>query len=832
METISKNYLNLRAIEKHIMYKLTIFFFFFISTVSLANEGSGEIYTNLEKLHSLKRVLYVAAHPDDENTRALAWFSLGEKAETAYFSLTRGDGGQNLIGDELSAQLGVLRTQELLAARSYDGAKQFFSRAVDFGYSKSADESFEKWGKEGLMEDLVLMIRKFKPDVIITRFPPDERAGHGHHTASALLAMEAFRKAADAAYLPQQVKEWGTWQATSVYWNTSYWWDENIKDMAEGDPNYIIKDIGGYNASLGMSYNEIGTIARSQHKCQGFGAVIERGSRLEYFKHLEGKKLKSDFFENNTQQWSTLIGKELDKKFQQLLDAFDFKVTANNVPVLLELLKGFENLPSSMFRDEKIARCQQIIRDCLGLYADLHMDDYSFVNGATAHLKLELINRSSKNITLLGARLNEEEKAALNEVLASNEVVTKDLLFSGKVENTSPFWLKAPFSTVFKIENPADFGAAENRPVIEAEVFISIDGAPFSFKIPAIYKWRDPAYGERMRPILATPRFTANFDQDIALMKASDQKSIRIKIHSFQDSLVDTLRWKNVNSWSFNEKEVPIFIAKKHGEMWITLDVKMKGTKGRKETLTLTDANGAALFQYTEIAYDHIPTQAILSPAELACIPIDAQIKKGKVAYINGVQDAVPNAILDLGFDLDVLEVADLNTVDLSQYQSIVLGIRIYNVHPELRNYETQLYAYVENGGNLIMQYNTASRSASDEPFGPKPFHLSRERVTEEDAKVTFLNDAHPILNQPNKITPSDFENWVQERGLYFAGDWDEAYTPLLSWSDRGEEPVQGGLIVLQHGKGQFVYTGISFFRELPNGVTGAYRLFANLLSY
>ncbi|MDB4516802.1 PIG-L family deacetylase, partial [Crocinitomicaceae bacterium] len=283
----------LRVIENDTMQNRILFLLLFLSFNLFANNGPGEIYVNLQKLYSHKRVLYVAAHPDDENTRALAWFSLGEKAETAYFSLTRGDGGQNLIGDELGEKLGVLRTQELLAARSYDGAKQFFSRAVDFGYSKSADESLDKWGEEALLEDLVLMIRKFQPDVIVTRFPPDERAGHGHHTASALLAIEAFSKAADPNYLPEQAKELGSWETTSIYWNTSYWWDDNIKDLADGDPNYLITDIGGYSPLLGMSFNEIGTVARSQHKCQGFGAVVERGSRVEYFKHLEGKKLTS-----------------------------------------------------------------------------------------------------------------------------------------------------------------------------------------------------------------------------------------------------------------------------------------------------------------------------------------------------------------------------------------------------------------------------------------------------------------------------------------------------------------------------------------------------------
>lgn len=359
--------------------KITALLIFFSYSV-VANEPSSAIYLKLQKLSSLKRVLYVAAHPDDENTRALAWFSLGEKAETAYFSLTRGDGGQNLIGNELSDHLGVLRTQELLAARSFDKASQYFSRAVDFGYSKSAEESFDKWGKDDLMADLVLMIRTFKPDVIVTRFPPDKRGGHGHHTASAVLAIEAFAKAADENFLKDQVALFGTWQATSVYWNTSYWWDENIKTMAEGDPDYLIQDIGGYSPELGMSFNEIGTLARSQHKCQGFGGLIERGSRIEYFKHLAGEKLNGSFFEHKKETWTDILSAKFEKDLKELLENFNYSTPSENTKPLLSLLSQLKKLPESPFKKLKIDRCKDLIKDCLGLNFELVSDDYFFVS--------------------------------------------------------------------------------------------------------------------------------------------------------------------------------------------------------------------------------------------------------------------------------------------------------------------------------------------------------------------------------------------------------------------------------------------------------------------
>ncbi len=802
------------------------------STFSLrANDDPGSIYVNLQKLQSLKRVLYVAAHPDDENTRALAWLSLGEKAETAYFSLTRGDGGQNLIGDELSEKLGVLRTQELLAARSNDGAKQYFSRAVDFGYSKSSEESFQKWGREALLEDLVLMIRMFQPDVIITRFPPDERAGHGHHMASAELAIEAFEKAADSNTFPNQVKDYGTWQTTSIYWN-AYWWRSNgSSDEAIDNPDYLIKEIGDYNSLLGMSYNEIGTKARSEHKCQGFGAIIERGSRTEYFKHLGGKKLKESFFEDDQRSWSDMSNLVLDKMFDDVLNNFDFIEVYKNVPALLEIYKELETLPRSYFKTEKMNRCREIIVDCMGLRAELIGNDYFYIAGQTVDFNLELLNRSPipVHVDHFAPHMLKGEIISLD--LEQNKKETYELTIGTSGDFGSPFWLDKPFNDVFDVAHVEGRLRAEGDASVHGTLRLIIDGTQVDLPIEANYKWRDPSYGERSRPVIGAPKFTANFEEKIMLLKPGESQEIRVKVRSFQDNLEGTITWDPLLSWEIKCDEQSFSIDRKGGEAWLTLNVKAIGKNALSDKLVLKDGDGNELFQYQEIAYDHIPTQTIFSPASLDCISMNAKIRSGKVAYIKGVEDAVPTAIATLGFDVEVFEVSDLADLDLSDYQSVVLGIRIYNVHPELRNYDEKLHSYVFEGGNLIMQYNTASRSGSNE-FGPKPFTLSRNRVTEEDAEVTFLEPDHDILNSPNKITQEDFENWVQERGLYFAGEWDEAYTPLFSWADQGEEPVLGSLIVMEHGKGQFVYTGISFFRELPKGVVGAYRLFANLLSY
>lgn len=787
----------------------------------LANQTSAEIYKDLQKLHSLKKVLYFAAHPDDENTRALAYFSLHENAETAYFSLTRGDGGQNLIGKELGEDLGVLRTQELLAARSYDGAKQFFSRAVDFGFSKSAEESLGKWNKDSILSDAVLMLRKFKPDVIITRFPPDERAGHGHHTASALIALEAFEKAADPKFLPEQVAEFGTWQTSSIYWNTSSWAQKDIEKIAVNNPDFITINMGTYDPILGKSYNEIGTIARGQHKCQGFGAIIERGSNVEYFQYLKGEKLKQSFFEKNQQSWETILSKDFAKTFDELMQNFDFKTPENNVAALLKIKRSLESLPASSFKNEKLKLCNQIITDCLGLYVEAVASDYAFTPNDEIDYTLRIINRSAKQISfngkLINARSLYEEKLKLH---SSNEI-------------SNPYWLKLPFKDLYFVNDKNDLLKAENDDVYLQKISFLINGETVDITVPLEHVWREPAYGEKRRQVINAPAFTVNFDRNNLVLKAGQETELKLSLHNFSKEIKDSLHLITPIDWQLSQTVFPISFDKKHQEQFISVKIKVSENAQSGE-LKCVNGKGEILFSKTDITYNHIPAQTIFKPAKIACVKLQAEIKQGKIAYIKGAEDVVPQAIAQLGFDVQIFEVSDLASLDLSPFQSVVFGIRIYNVSPELRNFEDKLFDYVNRGGNLVIQYNTASRFMKDNTniISRLPFTLTSKRVTEEDAAVTFIAPKHTLLNYPNKITQKDFENWIQERGLYFAEDWDKSYTPILSWNDKGESPQTGGLIAADYGKGRVIYTGISFFRELPAGVEGAYRLFANLLSY
>ncbi|MCB0478387.1 MAG: PIG-L family deacetylase [Crocinitomicaceae bacterium] len=813
------------------MHKIILIFAILLVNASWANKNPAEIYQNLLKFKSMKRVLYIAAHPDDENTRALANFSLGENAETAYLSLTRGDGGQNLIGSELSEDLGILRTQELLAARSYDKANQFFTRAVDFGYSKSPEESMEKWGKDLILSDVVLVIRKFKPDVIITRFPPDERGGHGHHTASAVLAIEGLEKAADPNFEPEQVKLYGTWKASAVYWNSSSWWDDSLPTKSKDNPKYLVQDIGGYNSLLGMSYNEIGTIARSQHKCQGFGAIIERGSRIEYFEHLAGEQL-TNFFQKEHHTWSDLINKDFEKELNQIVNDFDFIHPEKNIASLFKIRSSVLKMPNSYLKSEKLNRINQIIIDCAGLYMEATSEDFAQSRDKQLKSKLTFLVRSDANVVVNYYWLTDKDIIDMKSAnLTKNEPFSHEFDLNKTSLLSNPYWLLREYQNTYQVENKALLGFPENPPSFVGNVSLSINGEELEVQLPFEFVERDPAYGERRREVVASPLYTANFEQKIALFQPGNSKTVKIRFHSFADKLDTKVQLLAPEGWTVEPSTIQLSADRKHQEVF--QEVKITASSNSKRgKLSLIDDQKNQVHSYTEIAYDHIPKQVIFKLSQIELIKLDAKTNPKKIAYIKGVEDAVPDGIRELGLDLKLFEVEELADLDLSKFDVVVLGIRIYNVKQELKNFDEKLFQFVENGGRVIMQYNTASRWVKEQSYGPKPFELGRKRVTEEDAEVTFLEKEHPVLNNPNKISKKDFENWVQERGLYFAETWDESYIPILAWNDKGEEPTKGSLLILDHGKGQFIYTGISFFRELPNGVEGAFKLIANLLSY
>jgi len=446
-------------------------------------------------------------------------------------------------------------------------------------------------------------------------------------------------------------------------------------------------------------------------------------------------------------------------------------------------------------------------------------------------LKANVINRTHLGLKILGIALSSGEEKQFSDSLKYNQMFSESIISSGNNDISNPYWLNQGFKNVFVVTDTKDLGEPESAPSISALFKFSLDEDFFEVKVPVTYKWRDPSYGERTRPLIATPEFTSTFSKQQLLIAPDKKETVQFKLRSFKDSLVDEITVKVPDGWVVAPSRISVSLDNKHSEEWYEFTV-VGGANAKQGDIKLFNSKGEPLLSYKEIAYDHITTQALFKKAKLKCTLLDVKINAGRIAYIKGAGDVVPQAIEQLGFEVDVFSVKDIPLIQLDTYQTVVLGIRVYNVKPELLNFTDQLNQYVLEGGNVVMQYNTAYRSLKGKEFGPFHFELSRNRVTEEDAEVTFLNSAHPILNYPNKISKKDFDNWVQERGLYFAANWSKEYTPLLSWSDEGEDPQHGALIVAKHGKGQFIYTGISFFRELPNGVVGAYRLFANMLSY
>ena len=816
------------------MKKVLFWLFSCVLATSSIAQSSSEIFHEVKKFNSFKSALYMAAHPDDENTRVIAWLENGELARTGYLSLTRGDGGQNLIGKELGPELGILRTQELLAARRIDGGDQFFTRAVDFGYSKSADESFEKWNREDILYDAVWVIRKFQPDVIITRFPPDRRGGHGHHTASAMLAIEAFEKAGDPNVFPDQLNDVQAWQPKAVYWNASTWWNRKLDSLARNNEDYIMADIGGYDELLGVSYNELGTMARSQHKCQGFGVRIERGERMEYFQWLAGNKLESSFFENSERSWRSLGGDGyLDSLTASLEQNYDFNDPSASLGTLIEIQNTLANLAPSTWTEAKRRECKKLIKEIAGLHVEVLTADYSTLSGENVNTTVEVLNRGKKPLKLISIRLNAGGETVTNfesTDLPINIMVSNEMKVDTQTEDWNPYWLNKPFTTQYMIDDLSVLGKPENDPMLMATLTLELDGQKFEVDAPAEYKWSDRVKGEMKRPVVNTPEIATTFLEKSFVFTSEEEKEISVRVKNYGVKGVQKIGLATPEGWEVTPTEIEVNFESKYEEQIVAFTV-VSPKKNSKGEVSIT-VNGKPSKRIEEIMYDHIPAQLVFLPANATLLNLVIDIEEGKVGYVEGAGDQVGLAIEQMGYEVVYLSKEDLSTQDLNQYQAIITGIRAYNVHPWLMDFHSRFMDYVKQGGNFIIQYNTRSRSYNTDKMGPYPFKISRDRVSEEDAIVSFIDPKHGLLNEPNKIRTEDFDGWVQERGLYFANEWDNKYETLFSWNDKGESPKMGALIYAPYGEGSFVYTGISFFRELPAGVPGAFKLLANLISH
>lgn len=802
--------------------------------------NSSEIYEAVQKLNVLGSVLYIAAHPDDENTRLISYMSNEVKARTAYLSLTRGDGGQNLIGPEIRELLGVIRTQELLAARRVDGGEQRFTRANDFGYSKHPDETLEIWNKDEVLSDVVWAIREFKPDIIINRFD-HRRAGrtHGHHTSSAMLSLEAFDLANDATKYPSQLNLTETWQPKRLFYNTSWWRYGSREEFDKIDKSNMLSfDIGVYYPSKGMSNNEVASLASSQHLCQGFGRLMTRGTQDEYIEFLKGEPLddNNDVFAGIDTSWNRVEGGQAVGNILNSVESnFNFVNPAAHLPQLLEAYKLLQNVKNEHWKTIKTKELKTIIEACAGLYLEVSANTPHASPESTVSLNIEALNRSAAKIELVSYNLSTLKNGiSKNMAMPENQRLNFDegITIPKDIHYTTPYWLnKKSTLGMYHVENPEWIGLPETPRAVLVDFNLNILGTPITITKPVVYRYSKPDKGELYRPFEIVPSVSASIADKVFIFENDQQKEIEVTVKASRDAVEGYVQMAYPNDWSVYPQKQKIEIANKGDVQKLVFTVIPPKNQSEGLITPMVNFNGEFYTdELVEIDYAHIPYQTVLMPSVSKVVRLDIEKRGNNIGYIEGAGDVVPESLRQIGYNVTIIKPEQISADNLVNFDAIVVGIRAYNILDEMKFKQKFLLDYVNEGGNMVVQYNT-SRGIKTDNIAPYELQLSRDRVTDENAEVRILEPNHPILNFPNKITTQDFEGWVQERGLYFPGEWSEEFTPLLAMNDKGESSKEGSLLVAKYGKGNYIYTGLSFFREFPAGVSGAYRLFANLLS-
>ncbi len=794
---------------------------------------SAELQLALDKLQVLGSVLYLAAHPDDENTAALAYFSKGRKLRAAYLSMTRGGGGQDLIGPELDDSLALIRTQELLAARRVDGAEQYFTRAVDFGYSKTPEETLSIWGHDAALADVVWIIRKFRPDVVVTRFTPTGGGTHGHHTASAMLALEAFKAAADPTFFPEQLRFVKPWQATRIAWN-SYRPQSERDHMALG--SFVTLDVGQYDALLGKSYAELAAESRSMHRSQGFGAVAYRGSRLEYLEILAGKPAKADLFEDVDLSWKRVPGgAAVGELLAQARREFKADRPSEILPLLFKAKALLDHLASDPWAELKRKELVEAIRCAAGIWVEAIADRQAVAAGSEVTVEVSTLVRGESPMTLAGVAIGNKPMHERNTPLVINQPVKESftVAIAPEVADSQPYWLKTPRTGGLHSSAAADLmGLPEGLPALSATFRLIARGESFDLTVPVQYRFRDPVLGERYQPLVVMPSVMVNLSERVQVLGDQTPREIGLSLVAGVAPVSGKVRIQVPEGWRAEPSEISFSLAKPMEELKVGTRITAPANPQVGELKVLVEIGGRTELARgrVQINYPHIPLQTLFPPAMARLVKLDLRHNGRRIGYVMGAGDDIPQCLRPLGYEVDLLTDEALASIDLSAYDAIVVGIRAFNTRPRLAQLNARLLDYVAKGGTELVQYNVDQELVT-ESIGPYPFKLSRERVTDERAPMSFLAPEHPALNWPNKLTPKDFDGWVQERGLYFAQGWDPRYTTIFSTQDPGEKAAPGGLLIAPYGKGYFAYTGLAFFRQLPEGVPGAYRLFANLLA-
>ncbi|MEW5797714.1 MAG: PIG-L family deacetylase [Bacteroidota bacterium] len=791
----------------------------------------AELQLAVNKLSVLGSVLYVAAHPDDENTALLSYFAKGRLYRTAYLSITRGEGGQNLIGPELGTELGVIRTQELLAARRIDGAEQYFTRAIDFGYSKSSDEALRFWNKDSVLKDVVWVIRKFRPDIIITRFSPTQ-GGHGHHLASAILAQEAFKISGDPNVYPEQLHYVTPWKAKRILFNHFRFGGTSSNQQ---NLSSIKIDVGEYNPLLGKSYTELAGISRTMHKSQGMGSPQRKGSAVNEFVVTDGSDAKNDVMENIDVSWAKVKNwKQIEKLVVGIQKLFRPSQPEKSVPALIQLRNELLKQPDDFWCTVKLKEVESLILFSLGFSAELTAHDHSFTNGDSISVTFSVINRSGQPVTLSSFTFRALSIATTTPAeLKQNQPLEMrfNTIIPYDINRTQPYWLtEHSVSNLYTIAQQNDIGTAVKQSPLTADVTLTVMNVPIPCLVPLQYKWIDDIHGELRRSVEIVPPVSVSVVKKSVMENRISHSLISVQVKAMTGNLSGTVKLRVPQGWE-SSGEQQFNIGTKNEEKIFQFYVR-PDSGAASGTFAVEAAVDGRTYSHTvkRISYAHIPIQTLLERAEGKLLNLDLKKLGRNIGYIMGAGDDVPKALEQMGYSVSMISDDDLQGGDFSKYDAIVAGIRAYNTRAQLRQWNKRLLEYVERGGTYVVQYQVMERGQTDN-IAPFPMEISRDRVTDETAAVSFIDAKHPVLNFPNHITEKDFDGWVQERGLYFPNKWDARMSPIVSFADPNEPSREGSLLVAKHGKGNYIFTGLAFFRQLPAGVEGAYRLFANLVS-
>ncbi len=815
--------------------------FFTVLVFSLAGEkalsqqvrpaSSDKIYNEIASLRHLVNVLYVAAHPDDENTRLLAWLVNDQHIRTAYLSLTRGDGGQNILGSEQSEALGLIRTHELIEARKLDGAEQYFSRAIDFGFSKTHEETFRHWPEYLLTYDAVWVMRKFRPDVVICRFPPNTMAGHGQHAASAIIAAKAFKVTGDKMQYTEHLKYFPSWQPKRLLLNTYKFGDRNT--TAE---DQFKLGVGQYLPGFGEGCGELAGRSRSIHKSQGAGTPSVPGVQTEYFKLVDGDSLKTSFFDGIDITWNRVGRGDIENDLKQVEDRFDFRRPDASIPALLAVRGKVAGIADEYWRKQKLAEIDRVILDCSGFMAEVYAKQPEAVRGATLPFTLRVIARSQTPVVLSSIKWGNGDTAT-NMILSVDTLHTFEHAISIPANEpfTQPYWLSRPHADkdMFAIAHDTLLGQPETPNELNATLMLRIGGVDMAVKVPLSYKKLDPVKGDIVEQLRIVPDASVSFNNALLVAKPDGSVQAEVRIHTFKDIKDATLTVAGSKTTVATIKGLN-FSASTDTIIPISISPQVSAQQGGDDFyLTAEVAAGGQTYNKSQhlIQYNHLPTLQYFTDPYAKVLRSNWKCTAKRIGYIEGAGDFIPALLRQAGLEVDVLKDGDMaGAANLKKYDAIITGIRAVNVEKRMAYWLPVLMQYVQNGGTLVMQYNTLQDMATTK-IGPYPLTLSGDRVTEEDAKMEFTDSTSRLLNYPNKITDKDFEGWVQERGLYFAKKWDDKYKTLFSMHDAGEQPLTGGTLYTKYGKGNYVYTSLSFSRQLPAGNKGAIRLLMNMIS-